>query len=294
MLFKLLCASLFVIAMASPAMAASDNATVFPPVTKDNLECGNDQLRVISWAKGALSTICLTGQEVLTLAIPSCAANQQVVYDGSKYICRSPTSIPTCTGSQYLSFNGSEYECKSNTPPPTCTASQVLTYNGSGYVCIERTDSIPVCSSGYFLTYNGTNYQCAKNQEVAIPECAADQVLKGIGGKLVCMKMDAASPNVGWVKLPAFTPCAGGSVVIQDDLSPEAICKSAGFTTYSGACKGNANKYGADVPMQGMIVSNRTGVAGCTVNGEAHWAIACIYGATVWDTDEKTEILCVK
>ena len=165
MLRRLLITSLCLIISMASTLYAIDNATVFPPVTKENSECGNDQLRVISWAKGANSTICLTGQEVLTLAIPTCAANQQVVYDGSKYICRSPKTIPTCTSGQYLSFNGSDYECKSNTPPPTCSASQVLTYDGSSYVCTERNDNIPVCTADQFLTYNGSSYQCASTKK---------------------------------------------------------------------------------------------------------------------------------
>lgn len=172
---------------------ASNNTTVFPPRTLQSQECGSDQLRVISWAANASSTVCLTGQEVLTLAIPSCSANQQVVYDGSKYLCRSPMTIPTCTEQQYLSYNGSAYECKSSTPPPTCTASQVLTFNGSEYACVERSDAMPSCTASQFLTYNGNAFQCAENRPLTLPNCGADQYLTSVDGTATCV----ALPNNG-------------------------------------------------------------------------------------------------
>lgn len=75
----------FMIFSTSAAFADSSNVTVFPPVTMENKECTAGEMRVLSWANGNKSTMCLSGQEVLKLAIPNCLEGQQVVFDGVKF-----------------------------------------------------------------------------------------------------------------------------------------------------------------------------------------------------------------
>ena len=187
---RFLLAVVFSIAMQAQAFAAPQTSTVFPPVTVQNQPCGSDQLRVLSWAAGATSTVCLTGQEVMTLAIPSCTPNQEVIYDGGKFVCQSPVTIPTCTAEQYLSYEGGTYICKS-TITPTCSANQVLTNTGSGLTCVQRTDAIPTCSANQYLTFNGSTYQCATSQQVVIPTCGANQYATANGSSFSCADLAA-------------------------------------------------------------------------------------------------------
>lgn len=230
------CAALLLF-VAHPALA-TDNSTVFPPVTLQNQACGSDQLRVISWSAGSASTICLTGQEVLNLAIPTCSANQQVTYDGTNFVCRSTARIPTCTSGQYLTYNGNTYECKSSSPPPTCLASQVLTYDGTTYSCVDRSESIPACASNEFLTYNGQSYQCAASSQVSVPTCGPHQVVTADGKQFTCRDEAAAGDtatsldpgwpdiirckeaNSGWIEnIHLFETMPDGSHVYALDIS---------------------------------------------------------------------------
>jgi hypothetical protein len=262
---NLTCQLLF-LAFFIPAIVLADtNATVFPPVTVQNQECGSDQLRVLSWAKNVPSTICLTGQEVMSLAIPNCGQNQQVVYDAGKFACRSTTTIPTCTSNQYLSFNGSVYECKS-TVIPTCGSTQVLTNTGSGLVCVERGASIPTCAANQFLTYNGTNYQCASTQKLALPVCGANAYVTSDGNALTCTSVGAPCgtlpsgasctntayvtgasticnfPDQGvnsmvWKSIDTFT-CTNGQLISIGHYAGEGACSNSapGVTTIVNEC----------------------------------------------------------
>jgi hypothetical protein len=169
--------------------AANAPATIFPPLTLLNQECGSDQLRIISWAKNSSSTVCLTGQEVLTLAVPNCTDGQRVVKRNGNFICESPSNIPTCGENQYLTFDGAAYACKSEKAPPECAANQVLTAAASGFTCVDRGEGIPACTEGQFLTFNGSTYQCATSKQLALPTCSEDQVLTSDGVVLRCNKV---------------------------------------------------------------------------------------------------------
>ncbi len=142
------------------ANASSGNATIFPPVTTERQECGPDQLRVLSWAKGSPSTICLTGQEVMALAIPTCGDGQQVVKAEGKFTCRPIADVPECGANEALTHSGGSYACV-NPVKPTCGTGQVVAFNGSSSSCVPRSDNIPTCSRDEYLTHNGTSFQCA-------------------------------------------------------------------------------------------------------------------------------------
>lgn len=182
--------ALFVVSfVGNPAFCAIPAATVFPPVTLENTECGSDQLRVLSWAKGVPSTVCLTGQQVLSLAIPDCSPRQHVVYDGNKFICESAAAIPTCGPKQSLSFDGANYICTSSEQPPVCAADEVLSYNGASFVCVSKAGAVPTCLANQRLTYNGSIYQCATNTQLELPTCTASQVLTSDGERLLCVEV---------------------------------------------------------------------------------------------------------
>lgn len=170
---------------AQPLLADSPNTTVFPPVTTDNQECAAGEMRVLSWARGNRSTMCLTGQEVLKLAIPNCLQGQQVAFDGVSFLCQSEATIPTCGERESLTYDGARYTCRAQSIP-TCAASQVLTSSNGDFVCIERGDRLPACGAAQFLTFNGTAYQCADIQQTQIPNCGANQYVTSFGGVLGC------------------------------------------------------------------------------------------------------------
>jgi hypothetical protein len=178
---------------ATGTSGAKADTVLFPP-----LGCSGDA-QYITWVNGnATQTSCENGQQILNNAIPTCAAGQEVVFDGSRFVCQSRTEgLPTCGVNQFLSYNGSSYECR-NTGVPTCGTNQVLTFNGTNYYCVNRTDSIPACGTNQFLTYNGS-YQCATVNEPAIPNCPAGQVVTGNGSQLYCENAPGALPSCGGI-----------------------------------------------------------------------------------------------
>ena len=94
---------------------ATNQSTVFPPMTMDHKECGEDQLRVLSWSKGVSSTICLTGQEVLAIALPNCADGQQVIKRGTTFMCETTSlSIPSCTKDQRVNARDGKLICETD------------------------------------------------------------------------------------------------------------------------------------------------------------------------------------
>lgn len=265
-----------VVIVAWLALCAFDHAfadtytTVFPPVTTANAACGPDQLRVLSWADGAPSTICLTGQEVLRLAIPTCSADNQVVFDGEKYVCRAPTSIPTCTDKQYLSFDGASYACKSLEAPPTCTSSQVLTTTAEGYACVERTDQVPICTGDQFLTYNGSSFQCAAAPRSEPPTCGAQQYVTSINGTLGCADL-AAIPAAEHITVSIDT-LVQYHHACTDPFSAYMYCAAACSRYCRNSCKnglgdGSCDPVDSGLQFQGGVLSEWNGVdrvAACT------------------------------
>jgi hypothetical protein len=113
------------------------------------------------------NTYCSDGQFVLKNAIPECAADQIVSFDGSKFFCKTvATNFPVCTVDQVITYTKDGWECVSKTSQtvPTCAAKQFLTYNSTAFQCADLpalTSSVPTCGANQFLTYNGTTFQCA-------------------------------------------------------------------------------------------------------------------------------------
>lgn len=166
----------------SAALAhGATTATVFPPAN-----CSASELRVISWQDGTASTYCITGQDVLTLAIPRCSEGAYVARDGGQYLCKT---VPTCGGTERLNFDGNSFMCEGTDGPPTCGGNQVLTFNGNRFICVNRTDTIPSCGANQFLTYNGS-FQCAAITVPTLPHCAAGQVVTSNGNTLSCVDND--------------------------------------------------------------------------------------------------------
>lgn len=74
--------SIFVIVLAisvfglmSVSANAADRATVFPP-----RNCTSAQLKIIAWQDGAETTFCVSGQDILHMALPVCEPGQVVTY----------------------------------------------------------------------------------------------------------------------------------------------------------------------------------------------------------------------
>ena len=75
---------------------AADKATVFPP-----RNCTSAQLKVMAWQDGAETTFCVSGQDILHMALPVCEPGQVVTYrpDNSG---RSPVSADAGGGSYFV------------------------------------------------------------------------------------------------------------------------------------------------------------------------------------------------
>ena len=97
------------------------------------------------------NTFCNSGQDVLSNALPDCQANQQVAFDGTRFVCENKPA------------------------PPVCTANQVLTYTASGFVCVTKGAEVPTCTANELLTYNGDAFQCAAGPSNGRP-CGQAQV----------------------------------------------------------------------------------------------------------------------
>jgi hypothetical protein len=101
------------------ALALAQNATsgrAFPP---DNCSGTNPFMAFNGVATGG-NTYCINGQSVLSNALPGCAPNQQVIYDGTSFICQDPGSdlnIPACGAGQFLTYNGTSFSCGSTNVP---------------------------------------------------------------------------------------------------------------------------------------------------------------------------------
>lgn len=180
--------TLWSVALAGAPAQAATQTTVFPPRTYSNTECPVGATLVLSWTNGGASTNCITGQDVLRLAIPNCGNGQYVAHIGDQYLCKS---VPTCDSAQRLNFSGSDFQCEGTDGPPACAANQVLTYNGDHFYCVNRTDSIPNCGANQFLTYNGS-FQCSTINTPDVPACGPDEFLISAGGKLECAPAPAS------------------------------------------------------------------------------------------------------
>jgi len=156
---------------------AADNTTIFPPKKVDGTDCNAAQTRVLAWENGAATTYCLDGQQVLDLAIPTCASGQVVTRGDDKFECKTPLV------------------------PDVCREGQVLAYTKGGFVCVDINErSIPTCGQGQFLTYDGQNFICSNaggNGNLNV-SCPAGKVLAGIqNNQPVCVVINTEQPPPG-------------------------------------------------------------------------------------------------
>ena len=226
---RLPCAHLYALFLAilftGPALASG---VAFPP---DNSNTGNPFMAFNGVAAGG-NTYCIDGQSVLSNALPGCGANQQVIFNGTSFICQDNVfDTPDCGPGQFLTSSGGTLSC-ANTSVPTCAANQ-------------------------FLTYNGTSFQCAATQQLTLPACDTDQVLTSNGTSLSCVAQSGGGSVCG-TGTPLYNgthktgdcECAGGLVRATENLCQFAgtFCPT-GWTrrlnwggTQAGLC---ANVYGA-------------------------------------------------
>ena len=82
--------------MMSVSANATDKATVFPP-----RNCTSAQLKVMAWQDGAETTFCVSGQDILHMALPVCEPGQVVTHrpDSSG---RSPVGLDAGGGSYFV------------------------------------------------------------------------------------------------------------------------------------------------------------------------------------------------
>lgn len=169
------------------ASNGANEVSAFPPEN-----CVSGAMMYMGW-DGLHSTQCNTGQDIFRSTL-GCSEGQQVVYEGSRYTCKTVATPPACGANELLTFNGTAYSCVHN-DVPTCEANQVLTFNGSGFICVNRTDSIPTCAKDQFLTYNGSAFQCANSQITTWPTCASDEVLSSNSSGPICVKLPSSAAS---------------------------------------------------------------------------------------------------
>jgi hypothetical protein len=179
----LLCSFLLVnAAWATTGEVPPTPSTIFPPAG-----CTKVDQRVITWRDGSASTVCLTGQGVMHLALPNCQPEQYVVYDGSNFFCETVADPPNCGTDEFLTHGPGGYICKKTGLPPVCAGDEVLSYTPNGFICVKKSRDLPTCGPNQFLTYNGADFQCATVSTPTIPNCPAGQVVTGDGNSLRCV-----------------------------------------------------------------------------------------------------------
>jgi ribosomal protein S27AE len=249
----------------TPAFASNDSRA-FPP---DNCTTGSPFMG-FTGVNGS-NTFCNSGQDILSNAIPTCAAGQIVAHDGSKFYCKAELNVPTCTPGTFLSFDGTNYTCAS-TGVATCGANQVLTFNGTSYYCVNKDATIPVCAANQFLTYNGS-YQCAAVNTPVIPNCGAGQYVAGNGSQLYCANLPATQTVV--VSCPLqYVDAANDSFGCQVQCPAGYTVTGGGFSAPGVAQFGHGHysmPYGNGwIANVGQIFSCTSGSPPCDGNPSAY------------------------
>ena len=67
-----------VLSLWTSEICAETQAIVFPPA-----HCSGSEQRLITWQDGGASTMCISGQEALLLALPNCRNGEHIVFRGS-------------------------------------------------------------------------------------------------------------------------------------------------------------------------------------------------------------------
>ena len=162
LLTALCCAFL---ASSAHASGLATNFRAFPP---DNCSTSSPFM-AFTGADGS-NTFCDSGQDIFMNALPGCAANQQVVFNGSKFVCKDAANVPTCPAGQVLTF-----------------------LSGSGFTCVNGNASVPTCGKNQFLTYSNNTFQCATVSNLTLPVCGKGQVVTSDGTQLTCV--DGGAPQ---------------------------------------------------------------------------------------------------
>jgi hypothetical protein len=270
-------ALLFAILFTSPALAEGGRA--FPP---DNCSSGNPFMAFDGVETGG-NTYCINGQSVLSNALPGCAPNQQVIFDGTAFVCKAGGTPPNCAAGEFLTFTNGNYGCAS-TSVPTCAANQVLTYNGSAFVCVAKSASIPTCAASEFLTYNGTSFQCAATQNLTLPSCGAGEVLTSSGGNLACVPGAGSGFTIEPIRFsgagsPTKTLSAGKkfsdykAILLQAGPTPNSGAKTAIIAVAAFAAKTPTSFSGLGMPEGSVALDVFTHLG----EGGAIWGSTIMY-----------------
>ena len=92
--------------------SAHADGRVFPP---DNCSTANPFMAFNATPDS--NTYCINGQNVMRNAIPVCAADQIVSFNGSAFYCRnSEIELPVCAPGQVLTSNGASISCTTADP----------------------------------------------------------------------------------------------------------------------------------------------------------------------------------
>jgi hypothetical protein len=129
---RILLALLFGLGFGASALA---DGRVFPP---DN--CSTSSPFMAFSAIEGSNTYCTNGQDIFHNAIPACAADQIVAFNGASFYCKSAADAPpNCGPNQVLTFANDAYACvaagEGNLTIPSCSPPQVLTGSGGSLTC---------------------------------------------------------------------------------------------------------------------------------------------------------------
>jgi hypothetical protein len=264
---------------AVPAMAADPPSQIFPPAN-----CLEGTKMMFAWHKGAASTSCLTGQEVLSLAIPGgCSEGQNVVYRPDGFKCEPKkdvdTDYPACPDGQYVTTamgaNGVEMVCKAapmRTLPNCGTGKALTSADGTNFTCVNVQSrlTIPACAANQVLTYSSSSFSCkAIVAPGDIPPCGNNQVTRYDGSSFTCVNASGGSGNMvaGYTSGGSYaTSCAkaisnvkgwGNLTCTQSGKYFSAGCPAGSTTRITGFSPGydggEGNYQRSDVTFYGCV-----------------------------------------
>jgi hypothetical protein len=120
--------------------SALADGKVFPP---DNCSATKPFMAFNGVADNG-NTYCSSGQDIFHNAIPACAPDQIVAYDGTQFYCTDNTlNPPTCAPGEVLTSNGSSFQCTATLTVPTCGPGEVLTGSGGTLTCVAQASAGP-------------------------------------------------------------------------------------------------------------------------------------------------------
>jgi hypothetical protein len=205
------------------------------------------------------NTFCDSGQDILSSALlPGCTANQQVIFDGSKFVCEDKTSVPTCPDNQVLTF-----------------------LSGTGFTCVNANAQVPTCTANQFLTYSNNTFQCANVQQITWPTCGPNQVGSFNGSAPVCIDNPSSGGDFAQSTWQDMTGARALDAAYTNDTG-HAI--EISVSTYSGAygihCAVNIFVNGVMATYQFM--NNNYGAAMCDTSAIVPAGASYVVGNDGW------------